>query len=73
VALERPLGEHQHAVFRNFEHASASLQQLHRRLGIRGANLGRQTGGPWFVVSNDAVANRDVHGACGEGDQRWET
>ena len=62
MAPERPLGKHEHAVFRHFKDATTPLEDLDRRLGIRLSDLGRQTGGPWFVVSNDAIADRDVHG-----------
>ena len=55
------LGEDQYAISCHFENATAPLQQLDGCFGIRLTNLGRQTGGPWFVVSNDAVANRYVH------------
>ena len=61
MAPERPLGEHENAVFRHFKDATAPLEDLDRRLGIRLSHLGRQTGGPWFVVSNDAVADGYVH------------
>ena len=62
MAPERPLGKHEHAVFRHLKDATTPLEDLDRRLGIRLSDLGRQTGGPWFVVSNDAIADRDVHG-----------
>jgi hypothetical protein len=66
VALERPLRKHQHAVVGYLEHTTAPLQQLDRCVWKGPSNLGRQTGGPGFVVSNDAVADRDVHWAgCG--------
>jgi hypothetical protein len=62
MSPERALGKHEDAVLGDFEHATAPLQQLDGSLRICLANLGRQTGGPRFVVSNDAIANRDVHG-----------
>ena len=61
MAPQRPLREHEHAILRYFEDATTPLEQLHGCIGERLPNLGRQTGGPWFVVSNDAVADRDVH------------
>ena len=64
---ERALGEDQHTVPGDFERTAAPLEQLNRRVGIRLLDLGRQTGGPWFVVSNDAVTDRNVH-KDGEGE-----
>lgn len=62
MAPERPLGEHEHTVLRDFENSTTPLQQLDGGFWKRGSNLGCQTGGPWFVVSNDAITNRDGHG-----------
>jgi hypothetical protein len=61
MALEGALGEHENTILHDFEHTSTPLQQLDRCVGICFPNLGRQTGGPGFVVSNDAVADTDVH------------
>ena len=61
MASERALGEDQHAVPRDFEHAATPLHQLDGSAWICISNLVRQTGGPGLVVSNDAVADRDVH------------
>jgi hypothetical protein len=61
VAPERALRKDQHAIPRDFEHAAAPVKQLYGCIRIRCTNLGRQTGGPGFVVSNNAVANRYVH------------
>lgn len=66
MAPERPLREYEHAISGDFEDATTSLEHLHRGLGVRLPNLGRQTGGPGFVVSNDAVTDRDVH-VVGDG------
>ncbi len=62
MASERALREHEDAVSRNFEHAATPLQQLDGCVWVRLTNLGCHTGGPGFVVSNDAVADRYVHG-----------
>jgi hypothetical protein len=67
MAPERALREHEHAVPGDFEHAATPLHQLDGSVWKCISNLGRQTGGPGLVVSNDAVADRDVH-AGGE----WE-
>jgi hypothetical protein len=61
VALERALGEYENTILHDFEHTPTPLQQLDRCVGICFSNLGCQTGGPGFVVSNDAIADSDVH------------
>jgi|ERR1051325_9461266 hypothetical protein len=61
VPLQRLLGKHPAAVHLDFEHAAGGLDELD--LGVREglADLGRQTGSPWLVVSNDAEFDRDSH------------
>lgn len=49
------------AIAQNFESAAPRRNQLDFSLGEPLTNLGRQTGGPGFVVSNDAVFDRDLH------------
>ena len=50
------------AVHDDFEHASAAWRQ--RRFSAQFLQqLGRQTGSPWLVVSEDAVADLDLHGS----------
>jgi hypothetical protein len=61
VSAQRALGKNQHTVAGNFEDATASLQHLDGRVGICLTNLGRQTGGLRFVISNDAIADRYMH------------
>lgn len=58
---ECALGKHQHTVTGDLEYAATPFEQLHRCLRIRFPDLGRQPGGPGLVVSNHAIANRDVH------------
>jgi hypothetical protein len=71
MSPERSLGEYEHSVLGDFEHAAAPLQQLHAGFWKSGSNLGRQTGGPRFVVSNDAVTDGDDHdSARSEGKAR---
>jgi hypothetical protein len=67
MAPERTLREHQYTVPGHFEHPTTPLHQLDGSVWICIPYLGSQTGGPGLVVSNDAVADRDVH-AGGE----WE-
>lgn len=64
---ERALGEDQHTVPDDFERTTTPLQQLDGCVRISLANLGRQTGGPGLVVSNDAVADCDMHVVSGRG------
>ena len=61
VASQRPLGEKATTIDLHFEHAARRLDQLHVGVGVGLADLGRQTGGPWLVVSDDAVFDRDAH------------
>jgi hypothetical protein len=58
---EGKLGEDQGPVHRHFERAAGRLHQADVRFGERLLELGRQTGSPWLVVSNDAVFDRDLH------------
>ena len=55
------LGKDKDTVAGDFKNAAAPLQHLDGCVGICLTKLGRQTDGPWFVVSNDAIADRDVH------------
>ena len=61
VAPQFLLGEDDFTVHRHLEHASRRLDE--RDLGVRVGltDLGRQTGGQWLVVSDDAVFDRDPH------------
>jgi hypothetical protein len=61
VAAQRLLREHQVAVYGDFEHATGGLDELDLGVGVGFLHLGRQPGGPWFVVSNDAVLDRNLH------------
>jgi len=61
VPPERLLGEDAAAVDLNLEHPARGLDQLDLGLGIRLANLSRQTGGSRLVVSDDAVFDRHAH------------
>ena len=56
------LGEQAPPVDVHFKDTAGRLNQSHLSVRICIADLGRQTGGPWFVISNDAVFNRDCHG-----------
>jgi hypothetical protein len=50
------------AVAQNLETSSLRRDELNRRNRKSFANLGRQTGGPRFVVSERAVLDGDFHG-----------
>jgi hypothetical protein len=61
VATDDLLGEHAAPVHLDFEHATRRLDQLHVGVRVGLADLGRQTGGPRLIVSDDAVFDRDAH------------
>jgi hypothetical protein len=61
VAPRALLGENDAAVHLYFKDAAGGLDEFHFRMREGIANLGRQTGGPRFVVSDDAVLDRDLH------------
>ena len=54
-------GEDQDAIHRDVEHPARRLNELHVGAGKLLPNLRCQTGSAGFVVSNDAVLNRDAH------------
>ena len=58
-----PLGEDQRSVDGHLEHAAGGLDQFDVGFGPRPRELGRQTGGPGLIVSNEAVFDRNVHGS----------
>ena len=45
----------------DLKHTTTAPVHPHPGLGIPGCQLGRQTGGPWFVVSNHAIRDVDSH------------
>jgi hypothetical protein len=49
------------AVAQNLESTAPRRNKLDLRLGKPVTNFGRQTGGPGFIVSDDAVFDRDLH------------
>jgi hypothetical protein len=49
------------AIKQNFESTASRRSQLDLRFRKSLTDFGRQTGGPRFVVSNDAVFDRDLH------------
>jgi len=61
VATELRLLEDGNAVADDLEPTAARGEELHLRAGNLLTQLGRQTGGPWLVVSNGAVLDGDVH------------
>ncbi len=62
MAAEALLRKHQLAVQMHFEHPARRLDELHVSLGIIMLDLGRQTGGSWFVPSDTTILNRNLHG-----------
>jgi hypothetical protein len=61
VSAEGPLGEHQGVALRDLEHPAGGLDQAYLRVGERLPELGRQTGGPGLIVSDDAEFDGDLH------------
>src|SRR5262245_45995925 len=61
VAFLSLLGEYATSVELNLEHPARRLDQPHLHLREGGTNLGRQTGGPRLIVSNDAEFYCDAH------------
>lgn len=59
MAAELRFLENWHAVASNLEPASARGYKLHLLGRKRATELGRQTDGPWLVVSNRTVLYRD--------------
>src|SRR5437773_1720414 len=62
VAHRRLFGEYVAPVDVHLEDAARRLDQPHFSMRKRIADLGRQTGGPRLVVSDDAVFDCDGHG-----------
>jgi hypothetical protein len=61
VSTRFRLLEHRRAIAMDLESSAARRQQLNVRIRPLGVKLGRQTDGPWFVVSKRAVFDRDRH------------
>jgi hypothetical protein len=61
VATQGTLGEHQAAIYRDLEHATGRLDQAYIRIRKRLLELGRQTGGPGLIASDDAEFDSDLH------------
>jgi hypothetical protein len=55
------LGEDQVSVHLHLEDAPRRRYQLDLRVGEFALELGRQTGGPWLVISDYAVLDDDLH------------
>ena len=68
VPTDLELREHELPVDRNLERPAGRFDQPHGCFGIPAFNLGRQTGGPWLVVSDDAVLDADEHRSSGQSD-----
>ena len=65
------LGEHDDAVHGHLENSAAPGNQLDLDSRKRLGELGRHPGGPWLVVSNDAVGDRGSHGGQSSRDYLW--
>jgi hypothetical protein len=62
VPLHRLFGKDPAAVHFDLEDPARRFDQFDLGIGESTADLGRQTGGPGLVVSDDAEFNRDSHG-----------
>ena len=63
VTLELRLLEDRLAVVHYLEPSLPRRDQLHVGPGVLLPDFGRQTDGPWLVVSKRAVLDRDGHGS----------
>jgi len=62
VPSQSQLREHERAVHGDFECAARRLDQADLDVPVSSLQLGRQTGGPGIVVSDDAILDADTHG-----------
>jgi hypothetical protein len=67
VTLEGFLGEDAAAIQLDFEHPARRLDQPDFCLWKHHLDLGRQTGGPGFIVSDDAELDGHAHGGNDSG------
>ena len=63
VPARGALREHQFPIDHHVENTAGTGDQLRLDAGKRLLQLSHQTGGSWFVVSNDAVVDRGAHGS----------
>jgi len=63
VPAKTSLGEHQSTIDADLEDSARRLHQLELRSRESLPQFGDQTGRPGFIVSDDAVFDRDLHGA----------
>lgn len=63
VPPQRLLGEHELAVDGNLKESPGRLHQPDLGIGVGLLQLGRQTGGPGSIVSDNAVLDNHMHGA----------
>jgi hypothetical protein len=67
------LRKHQFPVHRHIENASGGFHHHSFHVGEFPPQLGRQTGGPGFIVSNDAILDGHFHWASRSiGWSRWD-
>ena len=62
MAVELRFLEDRSAIAMHLEASAFRRNKCDLGFGKRGANLGRQTDGPWFVVSKRAVFDGNGHG-----------
>ena len=69
VPADGLLGKHDDLILGDLEDPAGGLHQAHLRVGIRPLDLGGQTGRPWFVVSDDAISDREMHDGVSAGER----
>lgn len=68
VSIEFRLLEDGNTIPMHLKPAAARRHELHDGIAELALDIGRQTDGPRFVVSNRAVLDRDIHG-CRRGER----
>ena len=67
MAVQCFFREHQIAIDLYLKHAPVTRDEFYFRVRVDLLDLGCRTGGPWFVVSNRAVLDRDPHSSSTDG------
>jgi hypothetical protein len=60
-----PLREDKQTIGHDLEDPAGAFDKPDRQVGKTLLELGRQPGGPWLIVSDDAVGDLDLHGVLG--------
>lgn len=68
MASERLFGKDDVTVHSDLEEAAGRFDEANVGSRITRADVGRQTGGPGFVVSNHAILDRDLHASVSKSE-----